>query len=155
MRLRREKWGRLLTAQLDPLNTYKGMREMDGIHMLKHRGRRPSTPQIIHFQKQSSPPRPWGHLHLRNSSCSWWKRMFVWWRCQDSDWDFNLKSPLLKGVPFSAFDLGESKRRQTKRLMLSSLNHLHKYFFKTCRITASFVWIKEPVGRSSQTQRKE
>lgn len=71
------------------------------------------------------------------------------------DWDFNLKSPLLKGVPFSAFDLGESRRRQATRLMLSSLNHLHKYFFKTCRITASYVWIKEPVGRSSQSQRKE
>lgn len=39
--------------------------------------------------------------------------------------------------------------------MLSSLNHLHKYFFKTCRITASYVWIKKPVGRSSQSQRKE
>lgn len=79
---RHEKRGRILTAQLDPRNTYKGMREMEETQKLKHWGRRPPPPRIIHFQKQRSPPRPQRYLPLCNSTCSRWKRTLVWCRCQ-------------------------------------------------------------------------
>lgn len=74
--------GELLTAQMDPRNPSKGMREMEETHMLKHWGRRPSPLQIIHFQKQTNPPGPQGYLLLCNFTCSWWNRRLVWWRCQ-------------------------------------------------------------------------
>lgn len=147
MKVSREKWGE---APHCPTGSQKSLQRWQRDARNTHaKALRQKTTSTLNYsfsetEQPSKTPRMPSlmqlHLQLMEKNTCLMKTPGLW------DWDFNLKSWLLKGIPFSAFDLGESKRRQVKRLLLSSLNHLHRYFFKKWRITASNVELRSLWG---------